>query len=208
MRREAWYDVTALGRVLVIPVLLAATQTTTGPARLNGVWVLNRQQSTGIGGGDAAPEGGGHRRGGFSGGFGLPGGGGMGHGMGGRSEDREAMERQRALVQELLEPMPRLTVTSDNETVTLTASDGRVRKYRIDGNKEKHQFDNGTVDTKSKFEKDQLIIETSSSGAMKLVETYSVNDQHQLVIETTLEGGHRGNRPPIVDVYDEASTLQ
>ena len=106
--------------------------------------------------------------------------------------DRESLERQRALVRELLEPLPRITVTSDNETVTFTASDGRVRKYRIDGKKEKHQFDNGTVDTKSKWEKEQLTIETSTSGGMKLVESYSVNDQHQLVVDVKF-GSVRGS---------------
>jgi hypothetical protein len=172
-------------------------------ARLNGAWVLNRQQSSSFGGGGGpAPEGGGRRHGGFSGGFGRPGGG-MGPGAGGGSEEREAMARQRALMRELLEPLPRVTVTSDTESVTFTASDGRVRKYRIDGRKEKHQFDNGTVETKSKFEKDQLIIETSPGSGMKLVETYSLNDQHQLVIEAKFEGG---DRAPIVHVYDDAST--
>ena len=117
------------------------------------------------------------------------------------------MERQRALMHELLEPLPRLTVTTEGDVVTFTAADGRVRRYRVDGRKEKHQFDNGTVDTKSKFENGQLTIETSSPGGAKLIDAYSVNDQHQLVIETKLEGGRGGDRPPIVHVYDDASAL-
>jgi hypothetical protein len=200
---------TVIGSVLAataLPVVLAAGQTASGPARLNGAWVLNRQQSSSVGSGDAAPEGGARHRGGFSGGIGGPGG--MGRGTGGGAEDREAFERQRALMRELLEPLPRVTVTSDNETVTFTAPDGRVRKYRLDGKKEKHQFDNGTVDTKSKWEKEQLTIETTTSGGMKMVETYSVNDQHQLVVATKLEGGRGGDRPPITRVYDDASMLQ
>ena len=214
MRREWWWCVLSLVGVVALPAALVASQaaghttpapSATGPARLDGAWVLNRQQSTSIGGGgDAGHEGGGHRRGGFSGGFGRPGGG-MGRGAGSGSEDREAMERQRALVRELLEPLPRITVTSDAESVTFTVADGRVRKYRLDGKKEKHQFDNGTVDTKSKWENDQLTIETSSPGGTKLVETYSVNDQHQLVIEARFEGGRGGDRAPIVHVYDDAS---
>jgi hypothetical protein len=182
----------------------AGQDASTGLARLNGAWVLNRQQSTTVGGGgDAGPDMGGHQRGGFSGGFGGPGGG-MGRGMGG-GKDRESMERQRALVRELIEPLPRMTVTSDSETVTFAASDGRLRRYRVDGRKEKHQFDNGTVDTKSKWEKEQLTIETSTSGGMKLVETYSVNDRHQLVVEAKFAGDRSSGRPPIVHVYDDAS---
>jgi hypothetical protein len=100
-----------------------------------------------------------------------------------------------------------VTVTSDDEAVTFTASDGRVRKYRLDGKKEKHQFDNGTVDTRSKWEKEQLTIETTTPGGTKLIEIYSVNDQHQLVVMAKLEGG-RGERPPMTRVYDDASMLQ
>jgi hypothetical protein len=203
---------TAIGSTFVavaLSAMLVGAQTSSGPARLNGAWVLNRQQSSGVGtGADPAPEGGGPRHGGFSGGFGHPGGGGMGRGNGGSGDDRESLERQRALVHELLEPLPRITVTSDNESVTFAASDGRVRKYRIDGKKEKHQFDNGTVDTKSKWENEQLIIETSTSGGMKLVESYSVNDQHQLVVDVKFGSVRGSDRPPILHVYDDASALQ
>ena len=199
---------TVTGSVLAtaLPVVLAAGQAVSGPARMDGAWVLNRQQSSSVGGGDSAPEGGGRHHGGFSGGIGGPGG--MGRGMGGGAEDREALERQRALMRELLEPLPRVTVTSDDEAVTFTASDGRVRKYRLDGKKEKHQFDNGTVDTRSKWEKEQLTIETTTPGGTKLIEIYSVNDQHQLVVVAKLEGGRGGDRPPITRVYDDATMLQ
>jgi hypothetical protein len=199
---------TVTGSVLAtaLPVVLAAGQVVSGPARLNGAWVLNRQQSSSVGGGGSAPQGGGRHHGGFGGGIGGPGG--MGRGMGGGAEDREALERQRALMRELLEPLPRVTVTSDDEAVTFTASDGRVRKYRLDGRKEKHQFDNGTVDTRSKWEKEQLTIETTTPGGTKLVEIYSVNDQHQLVVVAKLEGGRGGDRPPMTRVYDDATMLQ
>ena len=207
MGRGAWQCVIGLAGAVLIPAFVAASQAPSELQKFNGAWVLNRQQSTsaGSGGGEAAPEGGGHRRGGFSGGFGGPGG--TGRGMGTGSEDRAAMERQRALMHELLEPLPRLTVTTEGDVVTFTAADGRVRRYRVDGRKEKHQFDNGTVDTKSKFENGRLTIETSSPGGAKLIDTYSVNDQHQLTIETKLEGGGHGDHPPIVHVYDDASAL-
>ena len=207
MGRDAWQCVIGLAGAVLIPTIVAASQAVSELQKFNGAWVLNRQQSTGAGsgGGEAGPEGAGHRRSGFSGGFG--GLGGMGRGTGGGSEDRAAMERQRALMHELLEPLPRLTVTTEGDVVTFTAADGRVRRYRVDGRMEKHQFDNGTVDTKSKFENGLLTIETSSPGGAKLVDVYSVNDQHQLVIETKLEGGRGGDDPHIVHIYDDASAL-
>jgi hypothetical protein len=205
MGRDLWHCAIGLAGAVLIPTIVAATQATSELQKFNGAWVLNRQQSTGAGsgGGEAGPEGGGQRRSGFSGGFGGPGG--MGRGIGAGSEDRAAIERQRALMHELLEPLPRLTVTTEGDVVTLTAADGRERRYRVDGRKEKHQFNNGTVETKSKFENGQLTIETSSPDGGKLVDTYSVNDQHQLVIETKLEGGRGGDHPPIVHVYDDGS---
>ena len=208
MGRDAWQCVIGLAGAVLIPTIVAASQAVSELQKFNGAWVLNRQQSTsaGSGGGEAAPEGGGHRRGGFSGGFGGPGG--TGRGMGTGSEDRAAMERQRALMHELLEPLPRLTVTTEGDIVTFTAADGRVRRYRVDGRKEKHQFDNGTVETKSKWEEGALTIETSMDGGMKFTQSYSlVSDHRELMVQTKMEGGMSRDddeRKPITHYYDDA----
>ena len=119
------------------------------------------------------------------------------------------MERRRALVSELVEPSARLTVTTEGDVISFTRSDGRVRKYRADGKKEKHQFDNGTVETKTKWEKEQLIMETALEGGMKVIEEYTVNDKRQLVVGLKFEGGRGGrDHPPVMHVYDDFSAVQ
>jgi hypothetical protein len=191
-------------------MLVASPQPAPERPRIDGAWILNRPQSSGLGSAPDAPENGGHRGGGFGGGMGRPGGG-MGGGMrGGAPPDREAMERRRALVSELVEPSPRLTVTTEGDVISFTRSDGRVRKYRADGKKEKHQFDNGTVETKTKWEKEQLIVETALEGGMKVIEEYTVNDKRQLVVGLKFEGGRGGGRdhPPVMHVYDDFSAVQ
>ncbi len=187
--------------------------------RLDGAWTLNRQMGdqTRRGGGDVGPGedrgGGGHSHGGF--GMGPGGGRGMGGGMRpmgeGAMPDREEMERRRALVRELLEPSPRLTITTDGDLVAFTDADGRVRKYTANGKKEKHQFDNGTVETKTKWDADHLVVETSLRGGMKVTETYALAaDTRQLIVQTKMDGGQmRGDdRPPITHYYDDINAAQ
>ncbi len=195
--------------ILSTAILLASPQAPAERPRIDGAWVLNRPQSSGLGSEPDAPENGGRRGGGFSGGMGRAGGG-MGGGMRGGAPDREAMERGRALVRELVEPSPRLTVTTEGDVIAFTRSDGRVRKYKADGRKEKHQFDNGTVETRTKWEKEQLIVETALEGGMKIVEEYAVNDKCQLVVGLKFEGGRAGgrDRPTIMHVYDDFSAVQ
>jgi hypothetical protein len=221
--RTAMLD-TALGSALALTLaaggaVAAAQAPATERPKIEGAWTLNRDIGDRPGRSAGMPDdqgGGGHRRGGYGGGGGGGYGGGMGGmrggGMGGggqmSDEQRAEMQRRRNLARELLTPPTRLNITVDGDIVTFTDADGRVKKYKTDGKKEKHQFDNGTVDTKSKWEKEQLTIETSTSGGMKLVETYSVNDRHQLVVEARFDGGRGGDRPPIVHVYDDASIPQ
>jgi hypothetical protein len=204
----------ASGSLLLLAVLStaglhASWQAPAGRSRIDGAWVLNKPQSSGLGSEPDTAANGGRRRGGFTGGMGRPGGG-MGGGMSGRAPDYESMEQRRALVRELLEPSPRLTVTTEGDVTSFTRSDGRVRKYRADGKKEKHQFDNGTVETRTKWEKEQLIVETTLEGGMKVVESYAVNGKRQLVVEMKFDGGRGGarDRAPITHVYDDFSLVQ
>jgi hypothetical protein len=237
--------ITALGGTLAVPgpliASLAAQQSTTDRPQIEGAWVLNRDmgdptQRGGQGGGDGSTgdgQGGGHRRGGYGGGGGGGyGGGGMGRGggMGGMGrggygggqmsdEQKQEMERRRALMRELLQPSDRMMVTVDGDLVSFTESDGRVRKFKTDGKKEKHQFDNGTVETKSKWDTTGLVIETDLQNGMKLTQTYSIapGEKRQLVVATKMEGGgggmsrdgsSSGERKPFMHYYDDAKDVQ
>jgi hypothetical protein len=176
--------ITALGGALALPGSFVASAHAQAPAAdhpdINGAWVLNRdvgdQMQRGGGGGESGDGGGGggHRHGG--GGYGVSAmgrGGGMGGGGQMSEEQKQEMERRRALMKELLQPSDRMTVTVESDIVTFTESDGRVRKFKTDGKKEKHQFDNGTVETKSKWDNGGLVIETDLQNGMKLTQTYT-----------------------------------
>jgi hypothetical protein len=203
----------------------AQTQPAGDRPHIEGAWILNRdmgdQPSRGGGGDEGDRQGGGRRRGsGMGGGGGGGFGGGMGGGgtrggmgEGGGTEDREEMMRRRALMKELLEPSTRMTVTIEGDVVAFTEADGRVRRFKTDGKKEKHQYDNGTVETRSRWDKDGLVIETALQNGMKLTETYALApgaDRRQLVLQTKIEGGQRDvdDRKPITRYYDDAVEAQ
>jgi len=223
--------ITALGGALALQGSFVASAHAQAPAadhpNIDGAWVLNRdmgdQMQRGGGGDGGEREGGGGHRHGGGGGYGVSGMG-MGRGMGGggqmSDEQKQEMERRRALMKELLQPSDRMNVTVENDIVTFTESDGRVRKFKTDGKKEKHQFDNGTVETKSKWDNTGLVIETDLQNGMKLTQTYSVaaGEKRQLVLATKMEGGSggmghgssgdSGERKPFMHYYDDAKDVQ
>ena len=184
--------------------------------KIEGAWMLNRDIGDRPGRSGGMPDdqgGGGHRRGGIGGGMGggMHGGGYGGGGMGGgqmSDEQRAEMQRRRNLAREVLTPANRLNITVDGDIVSFTDPDGRVKKYKTDGKKEKHQFDNGTVETKSKWEAGALVIETSLDGGMKFTQSYSlVSDHRELMVQTKMEGGMSRDgdeRKPITHYYDDA----
>ena len=223
--------ITALGGALALQGSFVASAHAQAPAadhpNIDGAWVLNRdmgdQMQRGGGGDGGEREGGGGHRHGGGGGYGVSGMG-MGRGMGGggqmSDEQKQEMERRRALMKELLQPSDRMNVTVENDLVTFTESDGRVRKFKTDGKKEKHQFDNGTVETKSKWDNTGLVIETALQNGMKLTQTYAIaaGEKRQLVLATKMEGGgggmgHGGSgdsdeRKPFMHYYDDAKDVQ
>jgi len=220
--RTAMLD-TALGSALALALAAggavgAAQAPVTERPKIEGAWTLNRDigDRPGRSAGMPDDQGGGHRHGGYGGGGGGGYGGGMGGmrggGMGGggqmSDEQRAEMQRRRNLARELLTPPTRLNISVDGEIVSFTDADGRVKKYKVDGKKEKHQFDNGTVETKSKWAEGALTIETSMDGGMKFTQSYSlVSDHRELMVQTKMEGGMSRDddeRKPITHYYDDA----
>ena len=233
--RTAMLD-TALGSALALALAAggavgAAQAPATERPKIEGAWTLNHDIGDRPGRSAGMPDdqgGGGHRHGGYGGGGGGYGGGmgGMrGGGMGGggqmSDEQRAEMLRRRNLARELLTPPTRLNISVDGEIVSFTDADGRVKKYKVDGKKEKHQFDNGTVETKSKWDNSGLVIETDLQSGMKLTQTYTIaaGEKRQLVLATKMEGGggggmghapsgDSGERKPIMHYYDDAKDVQ
>lgn len=231
---------------LAAPTLLraqAAPDQSAAP-NLSGVWRLDPESSRGPGMG--SPEDGGAGRGGRRGGPGGPGGpmgrgpggggmGGPGGGMGGyggggmggggrmrggpegERPNEEEMKHRREMMREIMTPPTTLTITQNADNVVFTFADGRTQKYATDGKKEKHQFDSGTLETKTQWKNGQLVKEIDAGNGMKVTETYvlKTDEGRALEVHVSMEGGRmmrgpgpeggegdgRRGPPPIVRVY-------
>jgi hypothetical protein len=229
LTRAVFVPAMAVSMIMAGAALRASQAPVKQQPRLAGVWKLNKEASSAAqsassgsggdnsGGGRSGRGGGGGggwgRGGGMGGGMGRGGGmggGGMGgmRGGGGGPEDEEKMKQRRALMQEVMEVSPAFTVTEGDGTITFTHNDGRVVTYKTDGKKEKHQLTNGTIETKTKWDKDieALVIEMDLGDGMKLTHTYTVTgDPRQLADSIKMEGGRmQGHQPPPRhSIYDD-----
>ncbi len=204
--------------VLVLCVLLlgAFAAARTASVDLTGQWTMNRDLSSAPGG-MPGPDGGGTRRGpgggrpggggggrvggGFGGGAGR-GGGLPGGAAGGQRPSSEDMERQRALMQEVVQLPSRFTLTQDGNKVVFIEPDGVVRTYVVNGKTEKHQLTNGTIDTKTSWDGEQLRMEISAGGRATLVRTFGLRSEpRRLEVVTSFDGAPKDTRR--MTVYDE-----
>ncbi len=184
---------------------------------LSGAWSMNKSLGTapgsvGMPDDDGDMRGPGRRGGGGAGGG--PGGGGMGRGGGfpggggggmrGRPDDgrrREDMAARRELMQELMRLPARVTIAQDGDTVTFIEPDGVVRSYLANDKVEKHQLQNGTIDTKSRWDADALVMELKANGGMTITRRFAVRgDPRQLEVTTTMDRGPKDARR--IAVYD------
>lgn len=180
----------------------AVAQETTS---LEGHWRLNASMSD-AGGGLASDDAFGRPRGGrapVGGGFGGPGGSPLG-GVRGRSADPVAMKQRRDLMRELLEAPVRFTLQQDADAVHFTFPDGRLVGYQTNGKTEKHQAINGTIETKTRWQRGALIRETAFDDGTRLIETFTLEESGHLVVTVKINGGLRSPRP-IRRVYDRES---
>jgi hypothetical protein len=202
--------------VVLTPRLGAAQSPSIDHSSFNGGWVLNKDASTstpaglvGRGdGSDAPPRGArggaaGRGRGGFGGGRGGFGGAG---GYGGRSSsvDPRKMEQMMALRQEVLETPTHWIVTQGDGTITFVDADGQSRKFLTSNKKEKHQLQNGTIETKTRWDGALLQQEITGPDSLKILRTFDVSpDGRQLVVTSQFERSLDGRQsPPMRIVYD------
>ncbi len=193
-------------------------------ARLSAQWRLNKDLSSlpappeagqpGNGGGAPGAGSGGYggRRGGGGSGGGHGGGrGGYGGGRGSRSGmSQEQMLEVRAVLREMTEAPDVLNVVAAVDAVSFTSEDGTVRKFTIDGKKEKIDIATAKIDASSKWDTGRLVQEISV-GSLKLERTFQVTEEgHQMVVTVTVQGGGgqaRGQtaRAPVKAIYDRVA---
>lgn len=193
------------------------------PVTLSGAWELNRELSSAPGG-PPPPDGGG--RGGPGGGpggagpgGGFPGGGGGGGGgfggRGGRGGGRpgggppagrpskDDVEARRALMGEVLQPPPRITIAQDGDKVSFIEPDGVVRTYLANDRTEKHAMTNGTVETRSRWDKAALRMSIVLDRTT-VIRTFEIagDDPRRLRVTTAFDRGPKDAAH--VAVYDLA----
>jgi hypothetical protein len=184
--------------------LCAVGLTAQAPVDLTGTWRYNADASEVGGAGDA--EGPPTNRLPI-GGFGMPGRqplGGVGSpgSFGGPGTENPALRKQRMeLMQELLQPVRRMTIAQDGGVVTFTYEDGRTVRYRTDGRMEKHQALHGVVETETRWKKGRLVRETDLDDGTSIEESFSIASPRALVLEVKVHGGP-GRRKPLRRVYD------
>jgi hypothetical protein len=178
---------------------------------LTGQWTMNRDLSSAPGG-MPGPDGGASRRGPGGGmpggggggrvGGGIGGGGGRGGGFGGQRPSSDDMERQRALMQEVVQLPSRFTVTQDGNKVVFVEPDGVSRTYLVNGKTEKHQLTNGTIETRSSWDGEQLRMEISAGDRAKIVRIFGLRSEpRRLEVVTRFDGAPKDTQR--VTVYDE-----
>src|SRR5262245_52585759 len=187
----------------------AAQPATPASPSIVGSWTLNKDltdaQDTTPQRGDRAGRGGGGyggRRGG--GGFGGGrrggfGGGGFGGGGGATRGNPDDMRRMRDAMQEILQAPDKMTITQSESMVIITTGDGRTTRLSTDNKKVKD--DSTGIERKTRWDKNQLVSETSNAGPNKITQTFAMNpDAHQLTV--TLDFGKDSRRPASHRVYD------
>ena len=78
-------------------------------------------------------------------------GGGRGGGMRGNGRDAEEMQEMREVMNKAIEAPARLSITQADGDVTFTDDDGRSKTFAANNKKERHQFENRTVETKTRW---------------------------------------------------------
>jgi hypothetical protein len=204
---------------LLAPFPIAATDQPAAPRPLlAGAWSIDKALSTAPGsvampddgggppGGGRGPGGGGGYGGGMGGGRrgGMGGGGGRG-GQGGGDRRRDDMAARRALMEELVTLPPKFTIAQDGDKVIFIEPDGVVRTYVANDKAEKHQLQNGTIETKSRWDGDALEMELQSPGGLTITRRYAVHGTPRLleVTTTTNRGPKNAKRVSVYELTDD-----
>ena len=138
----------------------------------------------------------------------MGGGGGSGPPPGRSREDE--MAARRALMAELVQLPAKLTIAQDGDRLTFRDPDGVTRVYVANGKREKHQLRNGTIETKSRWDGDALVMELKAGGRLTITRRLTVRgDPRQLEITTSFDGGpNDASRLAVYDPTDDQAALQ
>lgn len=110
--------------------------------------------------------------------------GGSGRGPGNPSESSPA---GRPDIEKFLSAPSQVAITHTDSVITILEKDGRVRVLQLDA--QPHASEAGAAQVTSRWNGNQLVVETVRSGAPRVTETFELDgDRSQLTITTRLEG--------------------
>ena len=133
-------------------------------------------------------------------------GGARGEGMRGGGRDPEEMQEIRDVMNKAIEAPARLSITQADGDVTFTDEDGRSKTFAANNKKERHQFENRTVETKTRWDGGRLVRATSLGDGMKLTEIFShATETQRLRVDVKFESSHLPRALTLERVYDETS---
>jgi hypothetical protein len=113
------------------------------------------------------------------------------------------MKKTRALMDELMTATPRLSIFQRDEgRIVFVDADGHSRTFTTNGKKERHQLQSGTLETTTKWDGVTLVQQSTPGGAVKITQTFVLDEAKRLVISTTLDDSRMGKAPPSKRVYD------
>lgn len=195
---------------------VATTSGRTAP--IVGSWKLNKDMTDkpladnarggDSGRGPAGIGGGGGGIGGRGGGIGGRRGGGMGGGgyEVGRTGDPDQLKRMRRLLADLIKPAAGWTIVQDGPVLLFTNVDGRTMKYTADGKEEEHLTGDGVIKSRTRWNGEQLVIESKYQDGPKVAQTYTVSsDLRQLMIHIKITGGGTPREVTTNQVYERHS---
>jgi hypothetical protein len=199
----------ALAVVLLVFPRVSGAQAAAAGGSIVGAWTLDKEAS------DSRPEPGergersgrdGRGGGGFGGGRGGFGGSGGGRG-GGSSRGRgdgngngNEMRRRMQAMRDIMDAPERLTITSTESLVIITAGDGRTTRLSADGKKIKDESTG--IERKTRWNGEQLVTEITGAGRSKLTQTYAVDPEtHRLNVTLQSDNSRMPNGGVIHHVY-------
>jgi hypothetical protein len=109
-----------------------------------------------------------------------------------------------ALVQELLLRPPMLTIAQAGDAITFTDADGAARTYIANDRTEKHQHQHGTIETKTRWDRDALVMELKADRRLTITRRFVVKGNPRQLAVMTSYGGLRRDAQPMW-VYDAAA---
>jgi hypothetical protein len=184
---------------------------------LSGSWTLNQQLSEfpreagfdpdwhdsdtgGQAGTGRSGGGGGGRRGGGGGRGGGSSGGGT---LSTLFESEEDAKKIRELVNEVLSPSPRLTITQTDAAVTVVDVSGRTRRFHPGGKEDKLELEAGPVAVVSRWENGQLVLRCQVEKNRDLLYRYS-RDPGTRQLAVQIQFADHGRGAVIKRIYDLA----